>query len=186
MRRVRRLAGIGLGCVLLLWSGAAVPMSPVGEYELKAVLLFKIAKFVRWPESAFASRSEPLQVCVIGVDPFGTLLDAIEGQSVQSHPVSVRRYAEAGAGTAGCHVAFLAGSSAEALGPGLRALAGHPVLTVGDVADFARVGGVVGMRTSAGKLRFEVNTAAAAAHSLEISAQLLQLATLVTGREERP
>ncbi|MFO1399825.1 MAG: YfiR family protein [Steroidobacteraceae bacterium] len=186
MRRRCRLAGIGLGALLLLWSGAAAPVQPVGEYELKAVLIFKIAKFVRWPDSAFASRSDPLQVCVIGADPFGPLLDAIEGQGVQSHPVSVHHYAEVGAGASGCHVVFLAGSGAEALGPGLRALAGRPVLTVGDAADFARAGGVVGMRTSAGKLRFEVNTAAAAAQGLEISAQLLQLATLVTGREARP
>lgn len=186
MRRASRLAACGLGLVLLGWSGAVLPTSPVGEYELKAVLLFKIAKFVRWPESAFASRSDPLQVCVIGVDPFGSLLDAIEGQSVQAHPVVVHRYPEAGAGAAGCHVAFLAGSRADALGPGLRALAGRPVLTVGDATDFAAAGGVVGMRTDAGKLRFEVNTAAAAAHGLEISAQLLQLATLVGGREARP
>ena len=40
------------------------------EYQVKAAFLFNFAKFVEWPADAFRSEDAPLQICVLGQDPF--------------------------------------------------------------------------------------------------------------------
>jgi hypothetical protein len=44
---------------------------------VKAVFLLNFARFVTWPESAFATPGAPLTVCVLGRDPFGSVLDQV-------------------------------------------------------------------------------------------------------------
>src|SRR6185295_16921977 len=68
----RSLAACLLG--VLAAAGAAEP-----EYAVKAAYLVKFPFFVEWPASAFASPTAPLVLCVIGDDPFGSLLDEAAG-----------------------------------------------------------------------------------------------------------
>jgi hypothetical protein len=61
------------------------------------------------------------------------------------------------------------------------------VLTVGDSAGFLERGGVIRFRVEDNKVRFDINPDAAARAHLEVSSQLLKLATIVradgSGRE---
>jgi hypothetical protein len=61
------------------------------------------------------------------------------------------------------------------------ALAGRPVLTVGADDAFAREGGMIALRTIEGRVRFEVNLAAATRAGLKVSARMLDLAFAVHG-----
>ena len=58
-------------------------------------------------------------------------------------------------------------------------LKGRSVLTVGDVADFARQGGVVRFFNENNKIRIRINLEAAKAANLTISSKLLRLADVV-------
>src|SRR4051812_42915204 len=60
----------------------AAAQTPASEYAVKAAYLYKFAPFVQWPPASLAP-GEPLQLCVVGADPFGRLLDvAATGQMV--------------------------------------------------------------------------------------------------------
>jgi hypothetical protein len=52
---------------------------------------------------------------------------------------------------------------------------------VGNADGFVEQGGIIGLRVEQNRIAFIVNTTASARAGIGISAQLLQLATLVTG-----
>src|SRR5690348_4279341 len=58
---------------LVIFSGVAFPDRP-SEYQVKAAYLYNFGKFVSWPADATAISE--FDVCVLGTDPFGPLLDA--------------------------------------------------------------------------------------------------------------
>ena len=151
-------------------------------YEVKAALLFKIARFVEWPASSFDPALPELRLCVIGEDPFGAALDSLAGKQVQGRAVRILRARQPGEHAAECHIAFLNEPNEKRLRAWLRALDGAPVLTVGDVDGFSHNGGTVNLLIRDRRVKFEVNVTASELAGLKISAQLLQLATIVGTR----
>jgi hypothetical protein len=147
------------------------------EYAVKAAYLYKFAPFVEWPPTAFASASSPFQLCVLGRDPFGTSLDqAVNGQRVDEHRVVVRRLDRVDAAS-GCHVLYLGASSSQTAAEALRAVRGLPILTV---ADSGRDGGaIIKFVVKDNRVRFDIDTAAAAANHVTISSKLLAMAVSV-------
>jgi hypothetical protein len=146
------------------------------EYDLKAALLFKIGKFIRWPDGIFAGGN--LQLCIVGRDDFGNSADGLAGKRLQGQAMTIVRM-KPKESMSGCHIVFISRSEQEHVGAILSALARQPALTVSDIEGFAAQGGVVGFATRDKKINFEINAAAGKRAGLEISAQLLQLATLV-------
>jgi hypothetical protein len=61
----------------------------------------------------------------------------------------------------------------------VAALRGAPMLTIGDIDDFARRGGIVQMFVENGKLRFDINLEVAKRSRLQLSSKLLVLAAHV-------
>ncbi len=160
--------------------------SAVPEYDVKAALLYKISKFVRWPEASFATSAGTLRICVVGRDDFGASIDAIKGQKVQGQVVVIERLPRPEQSASNCHIVFISRSEHSRLASVLNALDGAPVLTVSDIDEFVVHGGMVGFATSDGKISFQINPTASARAGLEISAQLLQLATLVNQQRVEP
>jgi len=123
----------------------------------------------------------PFQLCVIGHDPFGRMLDqAAASEIIDGRGVAVRRIAGAQS-AAGCHLAYVRGSNVRETGRLLVALANAPILTVTD----ARAGGARGMihfTVAGGRVRFFVDEASASARGLSISSRLLALAIGVRQR----
>ncbi|HEX6707323.1 MAG TPA: YfiR family protein [Albitalea sp.] len=144
------------------------------EYAVKAAYLVKFPFYVDWPPSAFSAAAAPLNLCVIGDDPFGSLLDdAAAGQQVQGHPLAVRRMKTASR-DAGCHIAFL-GNDVRA-----DALRGSGALVVTDA--LATGSGVINFVVKDNRVRFTVDDELAAQNGLAISSKLLNVALSVKPR----
>ncbi|MDB5457758.1 MAG: putative transrane protein [Caulobacter sp.] len=182
--RPRRRAAIGrlaAACVLGLalppsaWAGDAA-----AEYAIKAAYLAKFALFVEWPGDAAPAAGAPLQICVLGPDPFGPSLARTAGEA---RPIVVRRLTSAAA-TAGCHVLYLAEPSSRAVAEALRAVRGAPVLTVTDGARQQAVRGVIHFEIRDNRVRFHIDDQAAGEDRLIISSRLLALALSVRRRGE--
>lgn len=149
------------------------------EYAVKAAYLYKFAPFVEWPPASFASPTSPFQLCILGQDPFGASLDqAVSGQRVGGHPVTVRRLERVDAAS-GCHVLFLGVSHSQSATEALRALRGSPTLTVAD--DAREAGAIIKFIVKDNRVRFDIDTAAAAANHVTISSKLLALSTSFRG-----
>lgn len=160
---------------------AVAAAGPPLELEVKAAYLAKFAPFVVWPQSVFASPNAPLVLCVQGDDPFGGMLDKLAaGQSVDAHPVVVRRMARLAADS-GCQIAYLAGSAAQSPAEALRVAAGLPVLTVTDADGGADSNGkgIVRLVLIDGRVRFMIDAGRAGQSGLAISSKLLALAAEV-------
>jgi hypothetical protein len=175
--RATGLAALLAVVVALTPQGAAHAQGGTIEYAVKAAYLYKFAPFVEWPPTAFASATSPFQVCILGRDPFGTSLDkAATGQRVDEHRVVVRRLDRVDAAS-GCHVLYLGASPSQTTAEALRAVRGSPILTVAD--DSRDVGAIIKFIVKDNRVRFDIDTAAAAANHVTISSKLLALAMSV-------
>ena len=172
--RGRRQAAVLL--LLGLTTGLAGAAAP--EYQVQAAFLFNFAKFVDWPEGTLA-RNGTMNVCVMGDDPFGPILDrTVAGKTVHDRPIRVAHVSDV-SDVSQCHVLFIAASERRELPRLLPALAGLSILTVGEMASFAQSGGMIGFTSEEDRVRFEINNEAAERAGLHISSQLLKLATRV-------
>lgn len=169
-----RLAALSI--LLLLLSSPAWAQAP--EYQVKAAMLANFATFVEWPAAAFAKSDSPFTVCVVGKDPFGPILEHELGKSVGSHPVQVLRV-EPPEGAAACHMAFVSRSEQSRLKQIVPAVQKGNTLIVSDTGktrDFCSMGGMIALLMEGGKVRFELNSDAAAKAGLRIDSRLKRMA----------
>jgi len=149
------------------------------EYQIKAAFLLNFTQFVRWPATAFPGPASPLCIGVLGDDPFGSALeDTIRGESIQDHKICVRR-ARRVEDLVDCQVVFVSSSERGHVPEILAKINSRPVVTVGDVAGFARQGGTIDFYREQNKVRFEINPVSARQCGLKISSQLLGLGKIV-------
>ena len=172
---------------LLLTLALAVAATPApaqpSEAAVKAAFIPKFARYVQWPQARHPGPRDPFHLCVIGRDPFGTILDrAAASEQIEGRAVTVRRLPSAD-GAAGCHLAFVRGANPADTTRLLNALRGQPVLTITDSrAGTAR--GMIHFTVSGGRVRFFIDEAEASVRGLAISSRLLALALGV--RQRRP
>src|SRR5207248_294867 len=149
------------------------------ENEVKAAYLANFGKFVQWPAQATGSGNDSFAICILGRDPFGPVLDAaIAGETLEGKKVAARRIARPQDGV-GCRIVFISTSEDNQLRETLVALDKASVLTVSDIPQFARRGGMVEFVLQGNKVRFQVNLATAEGTGLALSSQLLKLAVSV-------
>jgi YfiR/HmsC-like len=159
---------------LLACAGAASADDALPEYRLKAAVLYNFALFTDWPADTGAT----LRLCVVGSDPFGRELDALEGKAVGERRLTLQpRKGDDALGD--CQIVFLSSSVATQLPRVLSARVGRPLLTVADSAGAARNGVALNMSVAQNKVSFEANLKAARAQGVNLSSRLLRLATEV-------
>lgn len=185
-RRLRVSAGKVLALVLVA-AGAltgSVPQAraqsePPTEYQIKAAFLYNFAKFVEWPADTFADPHAPLVLGIVGEDPFGSALDKLAvDKTVNGRGLVIKRLKQ-GPDLRNCHILFVSSSERKRIPQILGSLQGASVLTVGETERFAQSGGVIDFILEENKVRFEINSDAAARARLNISSKLLALARMV-------
>lgn len=166
---------------LALILGAAPADAQPSENAVKAAFLPRFARYVTWPPPASPHAGAPFQLCVVGRDPFGPLLDqAASSELIDGHNVTVRRMISAER-AAGCQLAFVQGAAPQDTTRLLLALRSLSILTITD----ARAGpqrGMIHFTIVAGRVRFLIDDAEAAGRGLSISSRLLALAAGVRAR----
>jgi hypothetical protein len=152
------------------------------EYRVKAAFVFNFARFVTWPADRFAGPDAPLDLCVLGRDPFGRhLADVVRDKRVAGRMISLH-YAQAPDRLPACEILFIGESESDRLHELLAGVTTEPVLTVSELPEFAFRGGMIRLLVENGKVRFEINPAAARAAGLDISSRLLSVARLTPAR----
>ncbi len=150
----------------------------IDEYQVKAAFLFNFAKFVEWPAETFKSADQPIGICVLGPNPFGSALNkVVAGKAVGNRQFVVREVRDAQqAGE--CHIVFVSLDG----WPRSRAVLGDIkkccVLTVGETGEFIDGGGMINLRLEDARVRVEINPDAAERARLRISSKLLSLAEI--------
>ena len=169
--------------LVITWTVIAAPWlhaqrSGPSENEVKSAYLYNFGKFVEWPAKV-TSVSESFPICVLGDDNFGSTLETIiAGESINEKKVLVKRVAKP-QDAVSCRILFISSSEQNQLKEILAALDNTSVLTVSDVPQFTRRGGMIQFVVEANKVRFEVNLTSAERAGLTLSSQLLKVAIQV-------
>jgi hypothetical protein len=170
--------------VAIAWAVSTVPIlyaqrSNPSEYEVKAAYLYKLGKFVEWPDNLTSSTDKSFPICVLGQDPFGTTFDrTIAGESINGKKVATKRVARP-YDAVSCRIVFISSSEENRLKEILTVLSKTSVLTVSDMPRFTERGGMVQFVVDSNRVRFEVNLTSAERAGLTLSSQLLKVAIRV-------
>lgn len=151
------------------------------QYDVEAVYLYQFGRFVQWPGQTPASPADSFPICVLGRDPFGATLEStIIGEKIGQMPLREDHIADA-SDAKHCRILFISDSEDEHLAAILDTLQKEPVLTVSETRDFALRGGMIQFVVVDNRVRFEINLATAQRAGLEVSSQLLKVASMVHG-----
>jgi len=148
------------------------------EYEVKAGFIYNFAKFIEWPREIFPDTKKPITLCVVGADPFGKALSAINNKTVQNRRLEIK-YTGLSKDLKTCNMLFVSTSERESLLQILEILKGTATLTIGDTKGFAKQGVMINFIMEENKVRFEINTESAGREKLIISSKLLKLARII-------
>jgi hypothetical protein len=172
-----------LACAVVLglcsaW-GPVARAGGASEEQVKAAYLFNFARFVEWPDSAFASSGSPIVIGVIGDESFAGILDkTIAGKRVGDRAVRVEHHS--GPETAlRSHILFVQSKEVSLLSEVADVMRGRAVFTVADDENFAAHGGVANFFRMDKKVRFAINESAARSAGLKVSSRLLRLAKVL-------
>jgi hypothetical protein len=146
------------------------------ENQVKAAYLYNFAKFIKWPDSAFADERSPLVIGVFRQDGFVEMLMPLASRSVRNRPIVIKPL-DTLMQLQGCHLFYISESVPH--DSVLKALENMPVISVGEGKNFAAQGGVIQLIMVRGRLRFIINLDTAKNNGLQIDAQLLSLASEV-------
>ena len=124
----------------------ALAQQPVlTEYQQKAAWLFNVLKSTDWPAEAVGNKTTPALVLgILGHDPFGNIIDAMTNKVVAGKPIVIKRYKSVQE-VQDCHVMFISASQNSALPQILDHLKNSSVITVGETAEFTRLGGMINL-----------------------------------------
>lgn len=132
--------------------------------DVKAAFLYNFAKFVEWPDTAFAAAEAPLIFCIVGANPFGNSLDRIVTERTASgRRIEIRADIDPHK-PQGCHLVYLPRSASRHVARIVHALGAMdhaPVLTVGESECFVDVGGMIRLVEEADRVRFDIDVGAA-------------------------
>jgi hypothetical protein len=173
-----RFLAVAMAWVLVSVSCVQAQQANPTEYAVKAAYLYNFGKFVEWPVQVTAA-ADVFTICVLGEDPFGATFDTtIAGESLNGKKVAVNRIARL-QDAVSCRILFISSSEQGRLKEILAALDKTSVLTVSDMPQFTRRGGMIQFIMAANKVRFEVNLTNAERTGLTLSSQLLKVAISV-------
>jgi hypothetical protein len=172
-----------LRCGLCLQLGFIVAFAAsaqtIDEYQVKAAFLYNFAKFVEWPALTFKTDKDPVRICVLGQDPFGSALNnAVDGKTVLGRPFALSDISSAGQVT-DCQILFISSSERKHLRLIFAELRTTGILTVGETDGFGAEGGMVNFKLSDGRVHLEINVEAAGQAKLRINSSVLSLAQIV-------
>jgi YfiR/HmsC-like len=154
------------------------------EYQVKAAYLFNFLKFVEWPDDASAEARGKWTIGIVGDSPVGDeLIRLVEGKTVLGRELQVKKF-QAADDLRHCNILFISPSEKRRLPSILASLRGSSVLTVADMDNFVRSGGMIQLVVENDSVRLAIDVGATSRARLKVSSKLLSLARVVTGTEE--
>lgn len=186
--RLRSTTALGLlaacgACAFLASPTALADGSDPGTREREARIVvayvYNFPKFIEWPDEELKEIAESIRLCVIGTDPIGAKLDELSRRAIRGRPIEVEHLKDADAHI-GCHVLFITRSEEQRLPSLLRRVGGAPVLTVSDIPQFVKKGGMIGFFTEDDRVRIEIDARHVRQAGLRLSAKVLEIARIVS------
>lgn len=150
------------------------------EYEIKAGFIYNFFRFVEWPKPG-----EVWTLGILGSDPFEGGLRDLEAKPINGKSIRIRKVTDLKEAKS-CDALYIGPSEASSVKATLNGLKGSPVLTIGDLPEFADKGGAIGLTTEKNRIRFVVNIDTLKQSNMRANARFLQLASRTITASEAP
>jgi hypothetical protein len=147
-------------------------------YQVKAAFIYNFLQFIELPARPHQGPNAPLNIAVLGEDPFDQAFEPFQGERVHGRPLKIQ-VVPSGQDCKEAHVLFLTASERFRLPQLVRQAQALGQLTIGDTEGFAQQGVMINFYEEQRKIRFEINLEAAKAGRVVISSHLLKLARIV-------
>lgn len=148
------------------------------EQKIKAAYLYHLTKFIDWPNDHPHQVSESVNVCAMGKSPFALFLKKLETKSVKGRAITVTLLELAEQANPNCHIVFYQ-SDTKNSPKQLQEFADYGTLTVGEQHSFTDTDGMVAMVMVKNHIRLRINYTLAKQANILMSANLLEVATIV-------
>lgn len=159
---------------IILWPVTASAES-ADEYAAKAAFIYNIALFSTFPDQS----QDTLHLCVLGRDPFGSTLKAMEGKLVGAKKLAVHYPKSSTEAAKRCRIVFISSSEVDNLQAIVDSAQEAGTLTVADTRGAAQKGVMVELAVEDKRIAFEINNERARAANITISSKVLRLARVV-------
>ena len=147
----------------------------INKNDLKAAYLYKIIKFIEWPQNAFSEPNSTFKLCVVGENPFGTYFYGLMDQKIQGHTLHIEHRSTYEKLTE-CHMLYIAITEKPVIIKLIKQLQYLPILTISDSPNFVKNQGMIGFIVQQNRIGFEINLNAALSSHITIRAELLEVA----------
>lgn len=166
----RRIGVLVVGVFLTL--SLAPRASAQSQEEARAIFLFNFAKFVEWPATAFADPATPITIAVVDDAAVAKALErAVKGKNANGRDIVVKSLPSA-EGCADSHIVYV--SKAQHIGAVVQAIAGKPVLSVGEDETFLKSGGAIRLFSKDNKVLCAINIKVPEAVGLKLGDKLVK------------
>jgi len=161
-------------------------LAQTGEYDVKAVFLWRIAQYIEWPaKSNLETKTEPFIIAVLGKNPFGTILDDVYAsgdRKIKNRVVDVQYISKIDQIT-GCDILFISNSEEKRIEKIQAYTKGKSILMVGDTQNYGEKGIHFNFYVAENKIRFELNESSAKVDGFIINYRLRNIAKIVGSKK---
>lgn len=149
------------------------------EQTLKAAIIYKLPKFVQWPENTFHNSSQSFHICLIGDDSLKSPLNKLKQRKINNRSVSIFhiKYTEIESST--CHLIYINKTETSHLKSVIDSMKNKPILTISDMKFFAANGGNIEIYRKNKRFAFRINHQAAKDSNLILASPLLQMSKVI-------
>ena len=148
------------------------------EYQVKGAMIMNFIRFVQWPEKTLDATDDRITIGIMGSNDFDNAFEPIDGRVVAGKSLTVK-YIHSIYELSGCQVLFVSASERHRLKEILESVDHQPILTIGEVEDFTRLGGIIRFYFDQNHIRFAISRTAASRSPLKLSAKLYEIAKVV-------
>jgi hypothetical protein len=159
--------------VLLLVSLPVFAGMNASETQLRVLFIKKITKYIKWPGDESYSKRNMITIAAVRKSEIANYFKEKEQFKVVSWPSDK------------CQVLFFNTESSRDIAAVLKRISDRPILTIGKSSQFLKMGGIINLKESGGRIKLQVNICAAQKAGLNISSKLLRLSEIFCGADPR-
>lgn len=147
-------------------------------HKIKSAYIYNFLKYVDFTALTDKPVLENLKVCVFGEDPFEKALDSLVGRKAKGLKVLIKRTNNHNE-LQECQIVYISQSAESELDLVLQSIKDYSILTVSEIKDFTKNGGIIGFDNNNNKIVIEINLKNAIKAHIKISAMLLEIAKVI-------
>jgi len=168
------LTGIMLCCILF---PAESESKDRQAKIIRAAFILQFSKYVAWPDGSINGKKNRIILCLMGQDPFGSLIDQANSK-FHDRKIKIRRI-QSIQNIQDCHILFVCPDRQQNMADIVTAAGDLPILIIGNEKEFLDKGGMINFRRVGTKIRFDIHLDNSEKKKLQVSSKLLKVANKV-------